>query len=149
MIEQVDKSINGNNYLIMPFPAMQGWRLQMRLGKLLSQPIKEALSALPKGKLDNLMSGEIDPAMLGGAIGSLMDSLSENDPQGKLVAELLANTSRNGEKLTENKINEVYAVNYDEMFKAIIAVIGANNFFGMASFGLQNALDKVANSPAN
>ena len=102
------------------------------------------MSALPKGKLDNLLTGDIDPKLFGGAIDSFISALATNDPKGEFVAELLQNTLRDGNKLSTIEINTVYAGNYLEMMKAVIAVISANGFFGLSNFGsLENLLSKT------
>lgn len=144
MAENVTKTINGVEYEISPFMGMHGWRLQLRLAKLLGPSIKEGLAALPKGKVADMMNSEIDPAMLGGAVAAFMDALAEGDPQGKLVAELLSQTQRSGVLLSEQAINREYAGNYGEMIKALMAVIEANNFFSVRSIGILSALENMA-----
>ena len=139
-METIKKTITdaegvSHNYEIYKFTGLQGWNYQIRLGKILAPAIKEALSALPKGKLDNLLTGDIDPKLFGGAIDSFISALATNDPKGEFVAELLQNTLRDEKKLTTIEINTVYAGNYLEMMKAVIAVISANGFFGLSNFG--------------
>lgn len=139
-MESIKKTITdaegqSHNYEIYKFTGLQGWNYQIRLGKILAPAIKEALSALPKGKLDKLLTGDIDPKLFGGAIDSFINALAINDPKGEFVAELLQNTLRDGNKLSTIEINTVYAGNYLEMMKAVIAVISANGFFGLSNFG--------------
>ena len=142
--EITDAECQSHNYEIYKFTGLQGWNYQIRLGKILAPAIKEALSALPKGKLDKLLTGDIDPKLFGGAIDSFINALSTNDPKGDFVAELLQNTLRDGNKLNTIEINTVFAGNYLEMVKAVIAVISANNFFGISnSFHLDNILSKT------
>lgn len=133
--EITDAEGQSHNYEIYKFTGLQGWNYQIRLGKILAPAIKEALSALPKGKLDKLLTGDIDPKLFGGAIDSFINALSTNDPKGDFVAELLQNTLRDGNKLNTIEINTAYAGNYLEMMKAVIAVISANGFFGLSNFG--------------
>lgn len=130
-----DSEGQSHEYEIYKFTGLQGWNYQIRLGKILAPAIKEALSALPKGKLDKLLTGDIDPKLFGGAIDSFINALAINDPKGEFVAQLLENTHRDGKKLSTIEINTVYAGNYLEMVKAIIAVISANSFFGLSNFG--------------
>lgn len=147
MAEPVQKDINGHAYEIKPFNGMTGWRMQARLGKMIGPAIREALGALPKGKVENLMSSKIDPAMFGGAAAAFVDAIATQDPDGKFAAELLSYTTRDGVPVN---ISEHYAANYAEMFKALIAVVQANDFFGIGSFGFQGALETAAQaSPAN
>ena len=139
-METIKKTITdadgqSHEYEIYKFTGLQGWNYQIRLGKILAPAIKEALSALPKGKLDKLLTGDIDPKLFGGAIDSFINALAINDAKGDFVAELLQNTLRDEKKLTTIEINTVYAGNYLEMMKAVIAVISANNFFGLSNFG--------------
>lgn len=133
--EITDAEGQSHNYEIYKFTGLQGWNYQIRLGKILAPAIKEALSALPKGKLDKLLTGDIDPKLFGGAIDSFINALATNDPKGDFVAELLQNTLRDGNKLSTIEINTAYAGNYLEMMKAVIAVISANGFFGLSNFG--------------
>lgn len=144
MIEPVKKSIDGQEYEIAPFLGMHGWRLQMRLSKMVGPSIRDGLAALSNKGVQSIMDAQIDGSALGGAVASFMDAIADNDPRGELMAELLSQTQRNGRLLTENNINEVYSANYAEMIKAVIAVINANDFFGIASFGLASGLEKVA-----
>ena len=133
--EITDAEGKSHNYEIYKFTGLQGWNYQIRLGKILAPAIKEALSALPKGKLDKLLTDDIDPKLFGGAIDSFINALATNDPKGDFVAELLQNTLRDGNKLNTIEINTVYAGNYLEMMKAVIAIISANGFFGLSNFG--------------
>ena len=151
-MESIKKTITdtegqSHNYEIYKFTGLQGWNYQIRLGKILAPAIKEALSALPKGKLDKLLTGDIDPKLFGCAIDSFINALAINDPKGDFVAELLQNTLRDGNKLSTIEINTVYAGNYLEMIKAVIAVISANGFFGVTSLSLGN-LEKLVNKTA-
>ena len=142
--EITDAEGKSHNYEIYKFTGLQGWNYQIRLGKILAPAIKEALSALPKGKLDKLLTGDIDPKLFGGAIDSFINALATNDPKGDFVAELLQNTLRDGNKLNTIEINTAYAGNYLEMMKAVIAVISANGFFGLSNFGnLENLINKT------
>jgi len=136
MADAITKTIDGNEYEIKPFLGMHGWRMQVKLGKMIGPAVKDAVGALPKGKIDAILKSEIDPAMIGGAVSSFIDALAENDPEGAFAAKLLSQTQRNGRLLSENEINKAYAANYPEMVKALIAVVVANNFFGVGSFGL-------------
>ncbi len=147
MAESITKEINGHAYEIKPFNGMTGWRYQARLGKMVGPAIRDAISALPKGKVSEIMKSEIDPAMFGGAVASFMDAVATNDPDGKFAEQLLAYTMRDGVPVN---ISEHYAANYAEMFKALIAVVVANDFFGVGSFGLQSAIETAAqSSPAH
>ena len=133
--EITDAEGQSHSYEIYKFTGLQGWNYQIRLGKILAPAIKEALSALPKGKLDKLLTGDIDPKLFGGAIDSFINALATNDPKGEFVSQLLENTHRDGNKLSTIEINTVYAGNYLEMMKAVIAVISSNGFFGLSNFG--------------
>ena len=149
MADSVHKTIDGHEYEIKPFLGMHGWRMQIKLGKMLGPAVKDAIASLPKGKLDQLMKAEIDPAMIGGGVSAFIEAVAENDPDGAFAAKLLSQTQRNGRLLNEGEINKAYAANYSEMFKALIAVVVANNFFGVGSFGLGAIVSETAarNSP--
>lgn len=148
MAEPISKEIDGHDYEIAPFLGMRGWQMQMKLGKMIGPALKEGISALPKGKVESLMSAEIDPAMIGGAVTAFVDALATNDPKGEFAAQLLSQTQRDGVALNENTINKVYAANYGEMFKALIAVVAANGFFGLGDTGLDALQGLVETSPA-
>ena len=135
MAESVHKTIDGQEYEIKQFLGLHGVRMQFKLGQMLGPAIKEAIGALPKGKIDSILKSEIDPAKIGGAVSSFFDALSEKDPEGAFVTKLLSQTQRNGRLLTEAEINRAYAANYVEMVKALLAVVVANDFFGTGSFG--------------
>lgn len=150
MQEPITKEINGHVYQIAPFLGMTGWRYQLRLGKMIGPALRDVFSALPKGKLDDILKGELDPSMLGGGVAAFVDAVAENDADGKFVAQLFSQTQRDGVALSEANINRVYAANYAEMAQALIAVVVANGFFGLGDTGLA-ALGSLAvpNSPEN
>lgn len=141
MADPVRKTINGHDYEIKPFNGMTGWRMQARLGKMIGPALRDAIGGLPKGKIANVMESSIDPAMIGGAAASFMDAVATNDPNGEFAKELLAYTTRNGAPVN---VERDYSANYGEMFKALLAVVVANDFFGVGSFGLQSALEAAA-----
>ena len=144
MAQNIKKTIDGHDYEITPFMGMHGWRLQLKLARMIGPAIRDALGALPKGKLAQLMQAEVDPAMFGGGIAGFIDAISTNDPQGEFVAELLSQTQRDGVLLGKSAMDSAYAANYSEMIKALVAVIGANNFFGIAGSGFLDGLQKLA-----
>lgn len=133
----VTKTIDGHEYEIAPFLGMRGWQMQMKLGKMIGPALKEAIGALPKGSVKSLMSADIDPSMVGGAVTAFIDALASGDPDGKFAAQLLSQTQRDGVALNESTINKAYSANYGEMFKALIAVVVANGFFGLGDTGLE------------
>lgn len=148
MAESVKKTINGHDYEIKPFLGMHGWRMQVRLGKLVGPALKEALGSLPKGAVADLMNAEVDPSMFGGGVSAFIDAIATNDPDGKFAAELLSQTQRNGVVLSEHEINKAYAANYAEMMKALVAVVVANGFFGLDAIGTDGLSSLMAgNSP--
>lgn len=149
MAENISKDIDGHEYEIAPFTGMRGWKMQMRLGKMVGPAIKEGIGALSPGKAKDLMGAEIDPSKFGGAVSAFIDALASNDPDGKFAAELLSQTQRDGIALNETTINKVYAANYGEMFKALIAVVVANGFFGLGDTGLAALQSLVETSPEN
>jgi hypothetical protein len=115
---------------------MHGWRLQLRLSQMIGPALEKAIGAMPKGKVTDMLSAEIDPSALGSGVVALFDAIASNDPRGEYVAELLSQTTRNGVLLSQGEINKVYAANYLEMMKAIFAVVAANGFFGLSGIGL-------------
>jgi hypothetical protein len=149
MAEAVNRTIDGNEYVIKPFMGMAGWRMQLRLSKMIGPALKEAIGALPKGKVADMLSSEIDPSALGGGVAALFEAIADQDPKGEFVAELLSHTTRNGALLTPSVINDVFAANYLEMMKAVFAVVSANGFFGLSGIGLDGLTGLIAQpSPA-
>ncbi|MBT8411713.1 MAG: hypothetical protein KJP02_07950 [Octadecabacter sp.] len=146
-MDSIEKEISGHTYVIKPFLGMTGWKYQMRLGKMIGPALKEVLGSLPKGDLNSILKGEIDPAMLGGGIAAFIDALSDADPDGKFAAQLLSFTTRDGIALSESEINRAYAANYGEMIQALIAVVTANGFFGLGDTGLEMFNGQAAASP--
>jgi hypothetical protein len=144
MAEVVKREIDGNEYEIKPFLGMHGLRLQMRLGKILGPSIKEVIGGFPKEKVGNILDASIDPAMIGNGLSAFVTALTDNDPKGDMVVQLLAQTVRNGIPLNEHEINKVYAANYAEMFKAVFAVVIANGFFGISDTGLSTVQNVMA-----
>jgi hypothetical protein len=146
MTETITKEINGNSYEIAPFLGMTGWRYQLRLGKMIGPALKDAIGALPKGKIDDLLKADIDLSAMGGAIAAFVDAVAEGDKDGKFVAQLLSQTQRNGVALSESEINRAYAANYGEMMQALVAVVVANGFFGVGNIGLDRLSALTAES---
>jgi hypothetical protein len=133
-----------HEYEVNPFFATLGWRYQIKLGKMIAPAIKEALSALPKGSLDKILSGDIDPKIFGSAIESFMDSLAANDPKGEFMSELLSGTTRDGKQLSKLEIDMVYSSNYAELVNALITVVVGNGFFGIGvGGGLLKSIEKL------
>lgn len=148
MPETVTKEINGHSYEIAPFLGMTGWRYQLRLGKMIGPALKDAIGALPKGKIDDLLKADIDLTAMGGAIAAFVDAVAAGDPDGKFVAQLLSQTQRNGVALSESEINRAFAANYGEMMQALVAVVVANGFFGVGNIGL-DALNALTEEPSS
>lgn len=150
MAENVHKTIDGNEYEIAPFLGMVGLRMQIRLSSMIGPALKEAIGALPKGKVSDLLNSSIDPAAIGSGVVALFQAIAEKDPKGEFIAELLSQTQRNGVVLSQNTINKVYAANYGEMMKAVFAVVTANGFFGLGGIGLDGLPGLMAqNFPEN
>ncbi|MBE0434622.1 MAG: hypothetical protein IBX56_02325 [Methylomicrobium sp.] len=145
MIDPINKTIDGENYEIAPFAAVRGYRLQLRLGKIVGPAIRAALSG-SDGDINSIGDINLDAATIGALIGALIEELSVNDQNGELLIELFSQTQRNGILLTAPNIDKAYAANYVEMGKALFAIIQANNFFGAGVGGLASAISKNSNA---
>lgn len=147
-MEPYRKTIKGHDYEVTPFMGIQGWRLQLKLAKIIGPTIREGLAALPKGEISSILDGEVNVSALGGAVAGFIQAVTEADPNGDLVTQMLSTSQRDGQLLTEGAINKCYAANYGELILALLAVVEANDFFGIASFGLGEGLAKLAGTTA-
>lgn len=130
MIESKKVLINNVNYEITPFPGMQGWKIQLKLGKVLSPAFKSILEN------ENFL--ESDVSNLGCVLKDFLEQLYNFDPNGDFVLELLSKTQRENMLITRGLFDQVYSANYQELAKVLWEVVKTNGFFHLNAIGNQN-----------
>lgn len=135
MIDQATKDIDGVTYKVTPFGARQGFRLQRDLARIAKPALEKIIGATYTSGKNEVSITDVDVAQLTPAIGLLVDSLYEVDPNGKLLLELFERTLRDDMPVNDIRFDTIYAANYGEMVKALIFIIQANRFFMMSGTG--------------
>lgn len=130
MIESKKILINNTNYEITPFPGMQGWKIQLKLGKVLSPAFKSILEN------ENFL--ESKASNLGLILKDFLEQLYNFDPNGDFVLELLSKTQRENMLVTRGLFDQVYSANYTELAKVLWEVIKTNGFFQLNDIGNLN-----------
>lgn len=154
-----------HKYETLPHPAGEGLALLSELMAIGSSGLKGALGAMrfdavaaaaQKGDTSMLDGIDIDEAMLGAAIGQVMQALGQRDVI-DLCKRLLTYTSRDGKPMQGSKLSNaaataysfdaVYAANYGELRTALVEVCRFNfaSFFG--GLGRVGVLRKLAQTP--
>ena len=133
-----DDSGTAHQYTVALHPARAGVRLSLKLIKLLGPSllaVANISAAGPMGDAD--VSSVLDKVdtlpMLSDALMALGDADSD-----KLLAELFAQTARDGAPLTSNgsltgEFDAAYRGNYAELWKAATRVVMLNNFLPLGS----------------
>ncbi len=116
MLEKHEREINDVPYTVEHFPAMKGMRIAVRLAKTFGGGIGEAAA----GGVESVMDMDIAAVVQG-----ITSNLDEEETP-KLILELMANTERNGVKITKEVFDKVYAANYGELLKALQFVLEVN-----------------------
>lgn len=135
MLESKEVLIDGTSFYISPFPVFTAARITAQLSKALS-PILGGLIAL-LGEDDNDSTPEGSKSDIVGAIPAFSASMESLNPAEfeKLARELLANSRNiafknmdfpNGEILTEDTINALFAGNTQNMYILAFHVIKEN-----------------------
>lgn len=135
MLEPEKVTINETDYTIFPFTGMIGWRLQIKLGKILSPALTDFLKCLPKEADKGVNFGDLEVSSLGGALNKLAEALFDFDPQGNFVLEILGKTQKDGVFINKNTFDIHFAGNYYDLVLLLYHVINVNNFFNVGSFG--------------
>jgi hypothetical protein len=156
-----DSDGNHQDYVALPHPAGEGLKLLAELMAIGSRGLRGALGsmkfdALSKAAGDGDVSGldglDIDEAMLGAAVGEVMQALGERDVL-ELCRRLLAYTTRGGLAMRGGRMpsgaesfsfDVAYSANYGELRTALTEVARYNfgSFFG--GLGGRGVLRKLA-----
>ena len=116
MIKSYKEIINGHHYECSLFPARQGLRIGVKLGKVLFSG-------------DLLSSNSLDS---GFDFSGNIDAILDLDKDGSFAVELLSRTVRDGHVITESSFDKIYQGNYKELMEALTFVVKSNfsEFFG-------------------
>jgi len=137
-------SINGHDYEIRHFPATHHLSLFIKFSSYLGPSFSKFLSVLNGIDLNKLSTGEInlDFAAIGEGIYKILSSLYVNDPEGKIILEILSYTTRDGVAINKETFNRFYTGNPEEMTEvfAKAVYIYFSPFLGIKKlFGLLTA----------
>jgi len=132
MKTQTKTIINEQEYEVGVFPAMYAHRLSLRLLKVLENSLPKFFGIFQEG-----LDGKLDLGAFGGALSNLTSSIYDNDPQGELILELMAQTLRNGVAINKDTFNQFYTSNLDEMYRALFFSIKTHfaHFFSLFATG--------------
>lgn len=95
MKEAQSKEINGKNVVVQPWPARKAWTRQITLGNIFGSSLQELGEAIGDGGLDS----NIDLGKLGGAIGTLLSNISE-DQADKILSICITGVRINNKEVT-------------------------------------------------
>lgn len=121
MIENKEKTIGGNKYIVTQFPARRALKLKTRLLKLVAPSLFSAFG----NSGTNIMEAKVDSTMLKSAVSALVDRLDADEVE-DLVISLLASTRREGKELNAAEFDRVFAGNFGEMYSALVFVLEVN-----------------------
>jgi hypothetical protein len=139
MIETKEKTIDGHEYQVTQFPAMQGIRNAITLAKLFGSSIGGAIGA---GSVSEVMNMDIS-----GMVAGIFEKLDETETT-KLILKLLSNTHRNRQEMNEVNFNNAYAANYGELVNALKFVLEVNYGGFMGALALaKNTGDQHISAP--
>lgn len=115
------KIINGHEYSVTKFPARMGFKLQLKLGKLLLPLVSSFIGG--KGSANDIMNSEVNLEKI---LGALVDRLDEEHVE-KLMFQLLSLTRRdNREVKNDSFFDEMYSGNYGELLEALVFIVSIN-----------------------
>lgn len=124
-IETRSKTIDGTKYTVTQFPARLGFRLKIRLARLLAPAIGPLLGGVDASNLSKLADVDVNSAMTGKGFASLFET-ADPDVLLDLVLELLRDTRREGHEIDEALFDREFAANYGHLYKVLAFVISVN-----------------------
>lgn len=133
-MEPKNVTIKGTDYTIYPFLGMKGYKMQIKLGKMVAPALADLLGAMPQQQ-DNFSVMDMKVEHLGDALHKLLEALYSGDPNGDFILDLLSKTQREGQFINQQVFNEAFTANYEELAFALYEVIKVNNFFSIGRFG--------------
>ena len=152
-IKTIEKTVDGHNVKIVQFNGVRGFRLKVRLFKLLLPILgtlfkSDLLKGLQEGKdtkeglLEEFMGSDLSkvlPSILQKAAETI-----EEETFFRLVMDLLSGTFIDNRELNEDFFGEIFAANYFLVYKILTEVIKANNFFGNGDIGKMLSQENIA-----
>ncbi len=117
MLECKEKTIDGHEYQVTQFPAMQGMKIAVALAKLFGAGIGGAIGS---GSVAQVMNMDVS-----GIVAGIFEKLDEEQTP-KLILRLFSSTHRDRRELNEVNFNDAFAANYGEMIKALKFVLEVN-----------------------
>lgn len=144
MTELKKKIIDGDQYEFTQFGAKKSLRILMKLSKIVGKPLAIA-ATMAKGP-GSILDKEVNPDLIGEAVGALTEKLDEDE-----VLDLLEELSSRDTVLCNGKkidFNSHYENRLDHLFKVVAAALEVQygNFLG--AFNVLRVQNKAPTSPA-
>ena len=134
-VQTTELQIDGCNVKITQFQAVRGFKLQIRLAKLLLPVFGTLFGGEVKGvskvTAKDIVNSDMD---LSKALSVLAESLDEETLL-NLMLDLLAATIVDGKGVDRKTFEELFVGNYIFVYKLAVEVIKANRFFEMGDIG--------------
>ena len=134
-VETQHREIKGHAYSVTPFTPMRALKYASEIVKLVGPSMAQAMSGI--GSVKQAMDMDLKDAGIEKIVGGLVDRL-DGDATPKLIHNLLASTTRDGQELRQEGVfNEAYTANYGEMIQALRFVLEVNygSFFDALATG--------------
>lgn len=118
-------NINGHAYEVRHFPAMYNFNLFIKFTSYIGSSFSKFLGLLNGVDLNKLKSGELngDFASIGEGIYKMLSSIYVNDPEGKIILEILSHTTRDGVVINKETFDRFYTGNIEEMTQVFAKTI--------------------------
>lgn len=145
-VETKKREIDGHTYSVTTFPAREGLQKKAKLIRVIAPALREAFGDLPDIKLGEVMSANVSPGALVQGIEALVQRLDESGIDSTIMG-LLRYVKIDGKELSEDLFDLHFAGKYVTLYKVLLFVIEANNFFG--SVGIGGLLERPLMPPVN
>ena len=115
-----EQTIQGHNYTVGSFPPLYNYQLFLKVSAILGECLGDVL--------DGFFNKESEASYksIGDAINKVLSSLYINDPDGKLVLELMSQTQRDGKLINKDTFNAFYTGNLGEFMEALLFTFKAH-----------------------
>lgn len=124
-LEIIKFDIMGHNYEVRYFPAIYNTNLFIKFTSYIGSSFSKFLGVLNGINLQKLKEGnfEGDFGALGEGINKIFSSIYVNDPEGKIILEVMSHTTRDGVAINKETFNKFYTGNIEEMTHAFIKTL--------------------------
>jgi hypothetical protein len=109
MLEKVSKTINGQQYEFGHLPAMYNTNLFIKFTSIIGGSLSKFFGAM----------NSTDLSLIGEGVSKIMTSIHVNDPEGKIILDIMTQTTRNGVSINKDTFNQFYTGNIEEMVEAL------------------------------